>query len=263
MRSTKPPFALHENVCGFDSTVLAEMLGDLYQIEALVVSSDQAGFLMIRRPRRYYFLVLHSLVRHTGAAAASAYARVCELMASSCGQASEPVRWAFRASAQELLAEGNAARQQRRLDSLAEHVGPSPDWTYLLTEHQRATLEVHRERYTAQHGTDPAQDECHTVDLSQSAHRQRSVSRETLATFRRNSGRIWSMARRRWLTPKERAACMGYAVYGDVAAAAGVKVDVAVEQGPLYSIGNAMHVANLGCVLMTCLVAADTPLQRS
>ena len=56
---------------------------------------------------------------------------------------------------------------------------------------------------------------------------------------------------------------MGYAVYGDVAAAAGVKVDVAVEQGPLYSIGNAMHVANLGCVLMTCLVAADTPLQRS
>ena len=263
MRSTKPPFALHENVCGFDSTVLAEMLGDLCQIQALVVSPDQAGFLMIRRPRRYYFLVLHSLVGRTGAAAASAYARVCELMASSCGQVSEPVRWAFRASAQELLAEENATRQQRRLESLAEHAGPSPDWTYLLTEHQRATLEVHRERYMDRHGTDPAQDECCTVDLSQSADRQRSMSRETLATFRRNSGRIWSTARRRWLTPKERAACMGYAVYDDVAAAAGVKVDVAVGQGPLYSIGNAMHVANLGCVLMTCLVAADTPLQRS
>lgn len=263
MRSTKPPFALHENVCGFDSTVLAEMLGDLYQIQALVVSPDQAGFLMIRRPRRYYFLVLHSLVGRAGAAAASAYARVCDLMASSCDQVSEPVRWAFRASAQELLAEENAARQQRRLDPLAEHAGPSTDWTYLLTKHQRAILEVHRERYTARHGTDPAQDGCCTVDLSQSADRQRAVSRETLATFRRNSGRIWSTARRRWLTPRERAACMGYAVYGDLAAAAGVKVDVAFEQGPLYSIGNAMHVANLGCVLMTCLLAADMPLRRS
>lgn len=101
------------------------------------------------------------------------------------------------------------------------------------------------------------------MDLSQSAERQRSVSRATLATFRRNSGRIWSTARRRWLVPRERAACMGYTVYGELAAAAGVNVDTAVEQGPLYSIGNAMHVANLGCVLMTCLVAADTPLRRS
>jgi hypothetical protein len=56
---------------------------------------------------------------------------------------------------------------------------------------------------------------------------------------------------------------MGYAVYGDLAAAASVKVDTAVEQGPLYAIGNAMHVANLGCVLMTCLVANDVPLRRS
>jgi site-specific DNA-cytosine methylase len=261
MRSTKPPFALHENVCGFDSSVLSEMLGDLYQIQALVVSPDQAGFLMIRRPRRYYFLVLLPLAGRKGAA--EAYARVCDLMAHSRGQVSEPVRWAFRASAQELLAEENAARQRRELDSLAEHAGPSTDWTYLLTEHQRRTLEAHRKHYTAQHGTDPALDECCTVDLSQSAERQGSASRETLATFRRNSGRIWSTARRRWLTPRERAACMGYAVYDDLAAAAGVKLDTAVEQGPLYAIGNAMHVANLGCVLMTCLVAAEVPLRRS
>lgn len=261
MRSTKPPFALHENVCGFDSAVLSEMLGDLYDIQVLVVSPDQAGFLMIRRPRRYYFLVLHPLAGRT--CAAEAYVRVCDLMARSCDQVSEPVCWAFRASAQELLAEENAARKLRGLDSLAEHAGPSTDWTYLLTEHQRGTLEAHREHYTAQHGADPAQDECCTVDLSQSAKRQRSVSRGTLATFRRNSGRIWSTARRRWLTPNERAACMGYAVYGELAAAAGVKVDTAIEHGPLYSIGNAMHVANLGCVLMTCLMAVDTPWRRS
>lgn len=263
MRSTKPPFALHENVCGFDSEVLSEMLGDLYTIEVLVVSPDQAGFLMLRRPRRYYFLVLHPHVpKHGRVGAAEAYARVCFLMARSHGQASEPVRWAFRASAEELLAEENAARQRRGLDSLAEHAGPSTDWTYLLTEHQLGALEAHRERYVALHGTDPAQDACCTVDLSQSAARQRSVSRERLATFRRNSGRIWSTAWRRWLVPRERAACMGYPVYGELAAAAGVEVDTAVEQGPLYAIGNAMHVANLGCVLMTCLVAADAPVRR-
>jgi hypothetical protein len=259
MRSTKPPFALHENVCGFDSGVLSEMLGDLYNIQVLVVSPDQAGFRMIRRPRRYYFLVLHPLAGRTGAA--EAYARVRNLMAQV--SESEPVRWAFRASAQELLAEENAARQRRGLDYLAEHAGPSTDWSYLLTAHQRDALEAHSVQYTAQHGTDPAQDECCTADLSQSAARQKSVSRETLATFRRNSGRIWSTARRRWLIPRERAACMGYAVYGDLAAAASVKVDTAVEQGPLYAIGNAMHVANLGCVLMTCLVANDVPLRRS
>ena len=131
------------------------------------------------------------------------------------------------------------------------------------TAPQQDALRAHGERYVAQHGTDPVLDESCTVDLSQSAARQKSVSRAALATFRRNSGRIWSTARRRWLIPRERAACMGYAVYGDMAAAAGVEVDTATEQGPQYSIGNAMHVANLGCVLMTCLVAADEPLRRS
>ena len=50
---------------------------------------------------------------------------------------------------------------------------------------------------------------------------------------------------------------MGYPVYEDLAMAAGVPMDSAVLQGPDYAIGNAMHVANLGCVLMTALLATS------
>lgn len=186
------------------------------------------------------------------------YTRVCDhmrcdaLVAEGSGG---PVSWAFRASPLELLAAENAARQRKGLKPLAGQEGHSEDWSYLLTDRQQKVLHTHQKRWMQEHGTDPAKDVCCTVDLSQSAERSSTRRSHSLATFRRNSSRIWSPSRRRWLLARERAACMGYPVYEDLAQAAEVPMDSALAAGPDYAIGNAMHVANLGCVLMTALLA--------
>merc|ERR1712026_389861 len=61
--------------------------------------------------------------------------------------------------------------------------------------------------------------------------------------------RLWSPHRRRWLTHPERAAAMGFPVYQDLAEAARVPLDHAALQAPASSLGNAMHMANVGVVV--------------
>ena len=80
-----------------------------------------------------------------------------------------------------------------------------------------------------------------------------------MPTFRRGSSRCWSTKFRRWLLPRERAAAMGYAVYDDLAHAASVPLDEVMLGAPAYTIGNAMHVANLGCVLL-CVLSCVEPV---
>ena len=71
----------------------------------------------------------------------------------------------------------------------------------------------------------------------------------------RAGGRYWSDARGRWLLPRERMAAMGYAVYPDLASIAVVPLDSAAAQAPAFTVGNAMHVASVGCVIVCALLA--------
>ena len=93
-------------------------------------------------------------------------------------------------------------------------------------------------------------------DLSQRPDRQ-VIFEGVLPTFRSSSSLVWSPARKRWLTFRERAACMGYPVYPDLSASAMVELDTATLEGPRYAIGNAMHVANVGAVLAVALMATE------
>ena len=90
-------------------------------------------------------------------------------------------------------------------------------------------------------------------DLSQNPARSRP--RSGLLPFRRAGGRYWSHARSRWMLPRERAAAMGYAVYPELGGVAAVPQDSAATQAPAFTFGNAMHVANVGCVLVCALLA--------
>ena len=51
----------------------------------------------------------------------------------------------------------------------------------------------------------------------------------------------------------EQALAMGYPVVPAAAGAAAVPLDVAVHEFPAGAVGNAMHVANVGCVFMVAL----------
>ena len=55
----------------------------------------------------------------------------------------------------------------------------------------------------------------------------------------------------------EKAACVGHVVDRDLAHAAAVPVDRLSSGLGHGQIGNAMHVANVGCVLVVALLAID------
>ena len=94
------------------------------------------------------------------------------------------------------------------------------------------------------------------IDLSQRPAYCR-LTETQLPTFRRSSSRIWSPSRRRWLLPVEQALAMGYPVTEEAASVMGLPVDVLAEARTAAAVGNAMHVANLGCILLSALACVE------
>jgi len=244
---------LHENVVGFDGGVLSELLGDMYEIVQLTVSPAQVGFGFLERRRRYHVLVLRSGARVVGDIQALYEAVSRALQPTSAAEAGRAL---WRAGERELLAEENAARRLRGWPPISEPSGPSGDWTYLLTQTQQEYLMAYRSSASkARPHEGPGV--AFICDLGQSPSRGHVQCSFRLPTFKRGSSRIWSSVHRRWLLPRERAAAMGYAVYEELASAAAVPLDEAMLAAPAYTTGNAMHVANLGCVLACVLLAVE------
>ena len=93
-------------------------------------------------------------------------------------------------------------------------------------------------------------------DLSDTPQYKTGSNAVTLPTLRQRKGRWWSPMHRRWMLPREKAACMGFPVYDDLAAASRTKLDkLTVEHAGF--IGNAMHVANVGVVMLAAMFAAE------
>ena len=243
--------AIHENVVGFDESVLHEELGEMYTITRLDVVPADAGFGFMRRPRRYHILVLRSRAR-LARDIRSLYAAVSAAMQSApLGGSGD---WAWRAERAELLAAENAARSRLRLPPRLDADGPSVDWAYLLSPQKQQFLAKYRMDALAA----GVPGEACIFDLSQNPGRGRPQS--GIPPFRRSGGRYWSDARGRWLLPRERMAAMGYAVYPDLASIAAVPLDSAAAQAPAFTVGNAMHVANVGCVIV-CALLAVVPIE--
>ena len=236
VRCVRPSVAIHENVVGFDVAVLTEMLGDLYWIQHVRVSPSDMGFPFIRRPRLYSVLIRRAGARPPPDMQCM-YAQIVDRMQYEVQP--EVSAWAWRAPIDDLLQEENATRTLRGLSCVAT---PSGDWSYLLTEKQAMRLQTYQQ--CARPGVDLAYA---TYNLSQNP--QFAGSTTGLPTFKRGSGRLWSPSRRRWLVRSERLAAMGYPVFQDLANAARVPREEVALHGPAFAIGNAMHVANVGCLL--------------
>ena len=62
------------------------------------------------------------------------------------------------------------------------------------------------------------------------------------------------------MLPREKAACMGFPVYDDLAGTARVPLDIETIEhiaGNASPIGNAMHVASVGVVMLAAMFAAE------
>ena len=133
--------------------------------------------------------------------------------------------WPWQASAEQVLAAENAARQRRGMGAMAI---PSRDWTYLLSDKQQQYVREQESRWKADHGgADPSANPDCCIDVTQQPELVQP-SDQQLPTFRRSSTKIWSPARGRWMLPVEQALAMGYPVVPAAAGAAAVPLDVAV-----------------------------------
>ena len=238
LREDKPGIVIHENVRGFDGKILEELLGDMYDITAVDVLPEHLGFSFVARPRVYNVLTLRGRIVRT-----TDVQRLYRAVAATAARTTGPLPSVLWAELPEVLATENLVRAQRGMSEVAQ---PSPSWRYLLTDRQATCLSLHEKHWGGATLME------HYVDLSQSLRFARP--RTVIPTMRRSASRIWSWKCERWLLPSEYAAAMGYPIHPWCAQASGVPVDLTVLSAS-KAIGNAMHVANVGSI-MVCALAA-------
>ena len=254
MRADRPAIVVHENVRGFDARLLEEELGALYEVSRLDVDPSMVGFDFIRRPRCYFVLALRGVVS-TPSLHTVHETLVRALATDGCGRPrggphSDWPSWVWRASPDELRHEWAAAVQR---------TGKEPGigrWDDFLSDGQRASLLVYTEMWQSRHGRHPAGSAECVFDLGDTPAFKGLPNTSVLPTLRRRASPWWSPMHGRWMIGRERAACMGFPVYEDLAAAARVPLDTATARHT-SAVGNCMHVANIGAVILAALCSAE------
>ncbi len=255
VRNDQPLMLIHENVLGFDESMMLEMLGDLYDMVTLQVCPSDMGFTFIRRKRKYMVLWLRGRVRVITPMLAM-YGAVRKAVQAACPRTC--LSFCFVATQSDLVTAENKVRRRRGLPDVEQ---ASRDWAYLLTPHQKARLECYSESWLGSRGQAPAESKSCVFNLLQNPEHRRVQTdcRGAMPTCTRGCSVLWVPFLRRWLLPIELAAAHGLPITQSLASDAQVALDV---HGPEYStsqLGNAMHVANVGSVLaitLSCLAPA-------
>jgi hypothetical protein len=255
MRADRPAIIVHENVRGFDARLLEDELGALYDVYRLDVDPSLAGFDFIRRPRCYFVLALRGLVSMPSLCTVHE-TLVRALAADGCGRPrggphSDWPSWVWRATPDELQHEWAAAIQRTGIEP---GIG---QWEAFLSDGQRASLHGYIEMWKSRHGGHHPADSAECVfDLGDTPAFKGLSSTSVLPTLRRRASPWWSPMHGRWMLGREKAACMGFPVYEDLAAAARVQLDTATARNT-SAVGNCMHVANVGVVILAALCSAE------
>jgi site-specific DNA-cytosine methylase len=250
------PFAIHENLRGFDAKILADVLGNEWLIVVIPVQAVDSGFKFIKRDRQYAICIRRSRLRVA--------MDLKDFYAAACLELKQAPSITLAALAQatdlELLAEENAVRSFRGMSGIDEAAGPSRNWTYLLRPGQLRLLQKLEAAWQRKYRQNAQRDLQCVFVLSRSEkwgckHDLDAPARGVLPTLTSKSKRcIWLPARNRWLLQRELAAAMGYPVYPELAQAALVPEDQVTAQpgapGLSEMLGRAMHVGSVGMMLV-------------
>ena len=255
MRHDQPTLIIHENVVAFDDRLLLRVLGDLYEIVyCLRVSPSDAGFGFVRRDRKYHLLALKSS-KVSCSRVYDIYSLLVAGLVKNVGTWSE---WVWRASLAE-LDEEFAVCSQRKSDSATKALGGSSRWRSLLTACQAEYLDRYIAMWQTKHVQRPEETPSCVFDLGDAPEYRGVPTILQLRTLRLRHSILWSPLHGRWMTRREKAACMGFPVYDDLARKARVPLDVSTVKCSA-AIGNAMHVANIGTVLLATMFSIDWPM---
>ena len=134
--------------------------------------------------------------------------------------------------------------------------GQPIDLRFLLNRRELGVIErlcgMYRERFT---GQEAENDPNLFLFLGDSAERKCwSAVSGRLPTFRRNSGKHWAVAAKRWLTAREKLSTLGFPVTPGQALAMGVPILPVTENSRASQIlGNSMNFSSVGIIELIAL----------
>ena len=127
---------------------------------------------------------------------------------------------------------------------------------FLLNDRERDCVEYAAERYQQRFGTRARDDPDLFLYLGDNARNRLTWSGVSgkVPTFRTNGGRMYSLHREAWLTPKDRLAVLGFPVTPESAGAMGVPILPVADNLRAASVaGNSFHFMTAAIVQLVAL----------
>ena len=121
------------------------------------------------------------------------------------------------------------------------------DFRSLLLPREKKVIKALVSKYKLRYKKDPFKDDSLIIYLGDNACRATwSVVSKRVPTFRTGQGKFWLPARNRWLTSKEKLACLGFPVDASSASAMGVpSLPARCTKRASSLAGNSMHLPNV------------------
>jgi hypothetical protein len=251
----RTPVLFHENVPGFPVSWARLCLPD-HIIIVLDVSPEHVGFEFLSR-RRQYIIGVHRQRAQLVANIESVYEFLCSKLQKNDLHPGH----ALIADRHEV---GQAAYELCTVRGIPYNPVAS-DLAYILTDHQKTYLENYhrkwvRQGFKALNGPAIA---CPWLvfnlgDTGAEFATWSAVSGR-LPTYRRTWQLFWYPFAKRWATPRERLATLGFPVYHDLAVAAGTSMLVLDDDFAKGAAGNAMHLVCVSVVVAAALACIHIP----
>ena len=264
-RVMETPIIIHENVKGFDLKMLTTFLGDLYVAWHVEVGPEHVGWPCCKRPRLYVALLHRRKVRlhcdpvHLFWLVSSklpASLRVRDCLIASAAEIQYEIGKRSRPSAAAVRGMRLAAAAPRQLipESQLTSYERVRSLNYASLWRHRYGTEAHTERDLIFNlGDNPC-----GGWLTWSAPSTGAIHR--VPTFRRHWTAQWLPHQQRWLTSNERLVCMGFPAHPGLAVCYGMSETYCLTWEQRHTLGNAMHVANIG-VWQACIAASTSLMQ--
>ena len=269
---------IHENVKGFDMSLLQKFLGDLYEMRHVEVGPEHVGWPCCKRPRLYIAMLHRNKVRMQCdpiwlfwqvSARLQSSLRVRDLLIATNAEVRYECEQRRRRSASAVRCKSAGSRDRRfnwalpvRRECLASAAQQHGLKKNALTTHEQARLHFYAVVWAQRYRTEAQSERDLLFNLGDNPDggwltwsAPSCGGPHRVPTFRKHWTAQWSPHCCRWLTSTERLVCMGFPATPNLAACYGMSETYLLTWKQRHTLGNAMHLANIG-VFQACVAAS-------
>ena len=255
---SQTPILIHENVVGFEFSLVESIFGRHYHCTRLKVCTGDVGFSKLVRRVRYYDVLVHKSRAQIVTPLQQLYDHVIAAFREHIPQPELTQGSFLLASESEIEDATGRIRASRRAGSCSD-----PLQSY--TDKQCKNLRVYKTQFKKQFGGRACKRALFHLNDNPKKRIVWSGRDGCLPTIRKAMGPIHSMEVDRQVTAREAMTAMGFVVFEDLAVASGLEQtlpeDFVGSPGTMSCLGNAMHQTNCSVVLAVTL-AATRPFSK-